>query len=111
MSDLSFADPVYVDELPPVTGRGRTGAGPALAAWLAKVEPGKTAELPSTDPDGGHPISRLNAIRKVAGESFKIDSRPVEAGKRYRIFATVNADATAEAEPDAPATGGRQPRK
>jgi hypothetical protein len=97
MSDISFADPVYVDELPPSASRGRTGAGPALAAWLAKVEAGKTAELPSSDADGAHPTSRVTAIRKVAGDDFKIDTRPIVAGKRYRIFATAN-----DAEPATP---------
>lgn len=98
MSDITFADPIYVDELPPSTGRGRTGAGPALTAWLAKVEAGKTAELPSSDEDKAHPISRVNAIRKAAGDEFKIDTRPVVPGKRYRIFATPVAT---DAVPDA----------
>lgn len=90
MSNVDFGDPVYVDELPPGGKSGRKSVSPALATWLAKIEPGKTAELPSTDPDvPGHPVSRVTQIRKVAGDAFAIETRTLEPGKRYRIFATI----------------------
>lgn len=87
---LDFGDPVYVDELPPASAKGgRTSNAPALEAWLAKLEAGKTAELPSKDADGAHPVSRVTQMRKIAGTAFKVETRPVTPGKRYRIFATV----------------------
>ena len=92
MSNLDYGDPVYVEELPPTSGKGgRQSNAPAMEAWLAKISPGKTAELPSKDEDGAHPVSRVTQMRKVAGTAFKIETRPVVGGKRYRIFATVNA--------------------
>jgi len=86
-----YGDPVYVDELPPASSKGgRTSNVPALEAWLGKIDAGRTAELPSKDEDGGHPVSRVTQVRKVAGTAWKIETRPVVPGKRYRIFATLN---------------------
>lgn len=105
---IDFGEPIYVDELPPTASRGRTGAGPAMQAWLAKVEAGKTAELPSKDEDGAHALSRVAAMKKAAGEEFAIETRPVVPGKRYRIFATRK-----DAEPATPngKAGTPAPRK
>jgi len=86
-----FGDPVYVDAVPEATGKGgRKSITPAMEAWLAKIEPGKTAQLPSKDDDGGHPVSRVSQLRKAAGTAFKIETRPIVPGKRYAIYATVN---------------------
>jgi hypothetical protein len=60
--------------------------------WLAQLAPGGTFELASADEDGGHPVNRVTQIRKVALASYpnvKVETRPIEPGKRYRIFATV----------------------
>lgn len=96
---IEFGDPVYVDELPPASTRGgRASVTPAYEAWLAKIEPGKTAMLPSKDPDGGHSVSRVTQLRKVAGTAFKVETRPIEPGKRYQIYVTIAAD---EAKPAA----------
>lgn len=87
---IDFGEPVYVDELPPASTKGgRTSNGPALQAWLGKIAPGKTAELPSKDEDSAHPVSRVTQLRKLAGEAFKVETRPIVPGKRYRIFATI----------------------
>lgn len=85
-----FGAPIKVDELPPQTNRGgRQSNEPALQAWLAALEPGNTYELKSNDKDGGHPVSRVTQLRKLAGEGFKVETRALESGKRYRIFATI----------------------
>ena len=95
-----FGDPVYVDKLPEGTAKaGRKSMAPAITAWLAKIEPGKTAQLPSKDEDGAHPVSRVSQMRKVAGTAFKIETRAVIPGKRYEIYATVNGTANAAAAP------------
>lgn len=87
---MDFGTPVPVSELPPASKRGgRASNAPAYEAWLAQLAPGATYELASTDEDGAHPVNRVSQLRKVAGDGFKIDTRPVEPGKRYRIFATV----------------------
>ena len=85
-----FGEPVYVDALPENTGKGgRKSSAPAMEAWLGKIEPGKTAQLPSTEADGAHPVSRVTQMRKVAGTNFKIETRSIVPGKRYAIYATV----------------------
>lgn len=90
MSDIDFGTPVPVTELPPASSRGgRKSVAPALETWLKQLEPGNTYELGSKDEDGGHPLSRVTQLRKIAGEGFKVETRPLVAGKRYRIFATV----------------------
>lgn len=95
MSDYDFGAPVAVDVLPPASVKGgRKSATPALEAWLKQLEPGKTYELASKEKDGAHPLSRVTQLRKLAGDAFKVETRPVVSGKRYRIFATV---ATTEA--------------
>lgn len=99
---IDFGDPVYVDELPPSTGKGgRASNAPALEAWLGKIAPGKTAELPSKDADAAHPVSRVTQLRKLAGTTWKVETRPVVPGKRYRIFATF---------PEPPAPNGKAPK-
>lgn len=101
---IDYGEPVYVDELPPSSGKGgRPAATPALEAWLGKIVPGKTAELPSKDEDGAHPVSRVTQVRKVAGTAWKIETRPIVPGKRYRIFATLNTAAPAANGPAADA--------
>jgi len=103
-----FGDPVYVDAVPEATGKGgRKSITPAMEVWLGKIEPGKTAQLPSKDEDGGHPVSRVSQLRKAAGTAFKIETRPIIPGKRYAIYATVNGKVNKLASAngtDAPAT-------
>jgi len=88
-----FGVPIPVADMPPKSTRGgRQSNAPMYEKWLAQLVPGQTFELGSVDPDGGHPAGRVTAIRKVALAAYpnvKIETRPIEAGKRYRIFATV----------------------
>lgn len=87
---MDFGTPVPVSDLPPAPKKGgRSSNVPAFEAWLAQLAPGQTYELASIDEDGGHPVGRVSQIRKVAGDAFKIETRAIEVGKRYRIFATV----------------------
>lgn len=84
-----------VTDLPEKSSRGgRQSNTPMYEKWLAQLQPGSTYEMASVDADGAHPVNRVTALRKVAAASFpevKIETRSVEAGKRYRIFATVGA--------------------
>jgi hypothetical protein len=94
MSDtaLDFGAPVAVDALPPTNRGGRQSTRPAFEAWLAQLAPGAWYELASGEPDGAHPAGRVQQIKKIVaenGNAFEVATRPVEAGKRYRIFARV----------------------
>lgn len=89
---MSFQPPVPIDptQIPEATQRGgRTSNEPAIKEWLNQLVPGNTYELLSSDADGGHPVNRVTQIRKIAGEGFKVETRPIESGKRYRVFVTV----------------------
>lgn len=101
MTDLDFGTPVPVTELPPASPRGgRQSNEPAIKAWLDALPGPGTFELASTDEDGGHPISRKQTMVKLVKASYpniRVDSRPIVPGKRYRIFATNTAEATAKA--------------
>lgn len=44
----------------------------------------------SSDEDGGHPVNRVTQVRKLAGEKFKVETSPIESGKRYRVFVTLD---------------------
>lgn len=93
---MDFGTPVPVTDLPPASKRGgRVSNDEAYATWLSQLQPGSTYELASTEDDQAHPVNRVTQIRKVVKErfpgQFKIDTRPVEPGKRYRIYATVTA--------------------
>ena len=59
-----------------------------MQAWLDSVPEGGTYELQSSDSDHGHPTNRVAQMRELAGTKFHIDTRTIETGKRYRIFAT-----------------------
>lgn len=85
-----FGAPVPVSELPPLATRGgRQSNEPALTAWLDAIAQTGTFELASKDEDGGHPVSRVTQLRKLAeAKQIKIDTRAIVTGKRYRIFAT-----------------------
>lgn len=96
MSDVDFGAPIPVKELPPGGNRGgRASNEPGLRKWLDALKPGATYELGSKDEDGGHPVSRVTQLRKIAGTGFKVETRPIVTGKRYRIFATVAQEASA----------------
>lgn len=94
-SKMSFAaTPVDRSTMPQPgkRGGGRTSNLPAIEAFLASVtEPGVTYQMGSPDADGGHPVNRITQLRKLAGEKFKIETSPIESGKRYYVFATLNA--------------------
>lgn len=92
MSDFEFGPPIKVDPAtrPHTSGnRGKPSLTPAFEKWLKQLKPGAEYELPSTDKDGAHPVSRLNSLRKIAKEKggYVIDGYPVVSNKRYRIFA------------------------
>lgn len=98
MSDLDFGAPVPVDELPAASTRGgRQSNAPAYDAWLKQLNKPGTYELASDAPDGAHSTSRVQALRKLVKEGsyngVEILTRPVEIGKRYRIFAKVTTAA------------------
>lgn len=119
MSDFSFGDPIPVTELPPTGRAGRQSKEPAFREWLAKLQPNQTYELPSENaPEDagefagqpvGHPLSRVQALRKVAGEGFKVDTRTLDGanGKRYRIFVTI-ATADGKKVPNANASAAKK---
>lgn len=87
---LDFGDPVPVDALPEATTRGgRQSTAPAIQAWLNKLQPGKFYQLQSKDEDGAHGANRVQQVRKVAGEAFEIQTRPLVPGKRYFIYAKI----------------------
>jgi hypothetical protein len=44
--------------------------------------------MKSADDDGGHPVNRIAQIRKAAGDKLKVETSPIESGKRYRVFVT-----------------------
>ena len=85
-----FGAPVPVTELPPMATRGgRQSNEPALTAWLEAIKTPGTFELASKDEDGGHPVSRVTQLRKLATPmGITIDTRAIITGKRYRIYAT-----------------------
>jgi hypothetical protein len=67
---------------------GRASNVPAIENFLSSItEPG-TYEMRSPDEDGGHPVNRIAQIRKAAGDNFKVETSPIESGKRYRVFVT-----------------------
>ena len=73
-------------------GGGRQSNVPAMEAFLAAItEPGVTYQMGSPDADGGHPLNRITQIRKLAGERYKVETSPIESGKRYFVFVTLNA--------------------
>lgn len=74
----------------PAKRGGRASNVPAIEGFLSSVtEPGVTYEMKSPDPDGGHPVNRVTQVRKIAGEKFKVETAPIESGKRYRLFITL----------------------
>ena len=69
---------------------GRTSNVPAIEAFLASItEPGVTYQMGSPDADGGHPVNRVTQVRKLAGETYKVETSPIESGKRYMVFVTL----------------------
>lgn len=104
---IDFGDPIYVEELPPPSVRGRaSGAGPtieqAFTAWLQKIAPGKTAQLPSKDADGAHTSNRVTNYRKIAKPlGYAIETRPVVPNKRYLVYVTAQT-------PEPEATDGKK---
>lgn len=73
-------------------GGGRQSNLPAIEGFLSSItEPGVTYQMGSPDADGGHPVNRITQLRKLAGEKYKIETSPIESGKRYYVFATLNA--------------------
>lgn len=90
---LAFTAVAIAPEDKPAPGKrgGRASNVPAIEAFLATItEPG-TYEMRSPDEDGGHPVNRIAQIRKAAGEGFKVETSPIESGKRYRVFVTLLA--------------------
>lgn len=74
---------------------GRQSNAPAINAFLASItEPGTTYQMGSPDEDGGHPVNRVTQVRKLAvedGRNLKVETSPIESGKRYFVFVTLNA--------------------
>lgn len=86
------ATPVDRETMPkPGKRGGRTSNMPAIEAFLASItEPGVTYQMGSPDADGGHPVNRVTQVRKAAGEAYKVETSPIESGKRYLVFVTLN---------------------
>lgn len=77
-------------EMPqPAKRGGRASNVPAIEGFLASITAPGTYEMKSGDDDGGHPVNRIAQIRKVAGDRFKVETSPIESGKRYRVFVTL----------------------
>lgn len=85
------ATPVDRESMPkPGRRGGRTSNMPAIEAFLASItEPGVTYQMGSPDADGGHPVNRVTQVRKAAGEAYKVETSPIESGKRYLVFVTL----------------------
>ena len=89
---LAFTAVAIKPEDKPAPGKrgGRASNVPAIEQFLQSItEPG-TYEMRSPDEDGGHPVNRIAQIRKAAGEAFKVETSPIESGKRYRVFVTLS---------------------
>lgn len=85
------AVPISRDAMPkPAKRGGRTSNLPAIEAFLASIDSPGTYEMGSSDEDGGHPVNRVTQVRKLAGEKFKVETAPIESGKRYRVFITLD---------------------
>jgi len=89
---LAFTAVAIKPEDKPAPGKrgGRASNVPAIEAFLASIEAPGTYEMRSPDEDGGHPVNRIAQIRKAAGEAFKVETSPIESGKRYRVFVTLS---------------------
>ena len=85
------AVPISREAMPkPAKRGGRASNVPAIETFLGSItEPNVTYEMGSADEDGGHPVNRVAQVRKLAGEKFKVETSPIESGKRYRIFITL----------------------
>lgn len=85
------AIPIKREDMPKPSKRGgRASNVPAIEGFLTTVtEPNTTYEMGSADEDGGHPVNRVAQVKKVAGEKYKVETAPIESGKRYRIFVTL----------------------
>ena len=69
---------------------GRASNAPAIETFLASCDtPGVTYQMGSPDADGGHPVNRVTQVRKLAGERYKVETSPIESGKRYLVFVTL----------------------
>lgn len=89
---LAFTAVPIKPEDKPAPGKrgGRASNVPAIEGFLASItEPG-TYEMRSPDEDGGHPVNRIAQIRKAAGPAFRVETSPIESGKRYRVFVTLD---------------------
>lgn len=85
------AVPISRDAMPkPAKRGGRASNVPAIEAFLASIQTPGTYEMGSSDEDGGHPVNRVTQVRKLAGEKFKVETSPIESGKRYRVFITLD---------------------
>jgi hypothetical protein len=89
---LSFTAVAISPEDKPAPGKrgGRASNVPAIEAFLQSINEPGTYEMRSPDEDGGHPVNRIAQIRKAAGEAFKVETSPIESGKRYRVFVTLS---------------------
>lgn len=93
---LTFtAVPIDRAAMPTASKRGgRASNAPAIVEFLKTITtPGVTVEMQSPDEDKGHPVNRVTQIRKIVKEDFadslKVETAPIESGKRYRVFVTL----------------------
>ena len=87
------AEPISREDIPAAGKRGGRPANiPAIEAFLNSLTVPGTYEMKSADEDGGHPVNRITQIRKVAGDRFKVETAPLDSGKRYRVFVTKDAE-------------------
>jgi hypothetical protein len=94
-----WGDPIVVELAPSVSKAGRPNQDHKVIEWFDKLNaPTKEGEkisyeLKSREADEAHPVSRVTKLKKLAANydrvPIKIETRPVEAGKRYKIYATV----------------------
>lgn len=89
---VSFTAVAIQRETMPQPGKrgGRASNVPAIEGFLDSLNAPGTFEMRSPDEDGGHPVNRIAQIRKAAEtHSYKVETAPIQSGKRYRVFITV----------------------
>ena len=92
---MAFTAVPIAPEDKPAPGKrgGRASNVPAIEQFLGSITQPGTYEMRSTEEDGGHPVNRISQIRKAAGTVFKVETSPIESGKRYRVFVTLEPGA------------------
>jgi hypothetical protein len=102
IDDDDWGEPEVVELAPVVSKAGRPNQDHKVIEWFDKLKPPTgdkktiTYVFKSKDEDEAHPVSKVTKLKKLASNyerlPIKIETRPVEAGKRYKIYATLGAE-------------------